>query len=380
MTIVTFRNKRQQIMVDVPGSWTFTLPASGEAGEARFTVPYSRHPNLRDCIDPDAGSQLLVHGQGNTEPWHGVVSAIDYDVAGVQVTAHQPWLILGKRNVSNGRRFQQSNAGYIWGAAMREALGGIAGYPLRYTTITDTPPHVTDYQFTGQDVMSVAQDMMSISGMEIMHAPKSPILPTLCWGGIHARATFWPDLLIAGSSLLDEGFAVSLTERVARVTSRDASSHTFSASNAGVAAAGWPAEMSVQGGQSLGAMMHGASEELIRLAQPGLVITGGVPQLHPGTGTNLWNILERDFVRVHIPRARFSGATMTCRVLARTRSTDSHLETLALQVVSDPAGQIVQFRSSGAVRRRTSRGSGRAFPGRDEFHDLRRRIFDLESR
>lgn len=379
MTLVTFRNGRAQRMFDVAGTRTFTLPATGQAGEAQFRVPYAADDYLRDVIDSGGSSLVIVHGQGQTEPWHGVVTGLEFDSDAVQVTAHQPWILLGKRNVSNGRVFTGWNAGQVMGAALREALGGMGGFPLRYTTITDTPPHI-DYEFRGQDVMSVAQDLMALSGQELMHAPKSPRLPILQWGGQHARATYWPDILVAGSSFLGEGYSLSILDRVSRVNARADDGRSYSAWVGEPAARGWPAELTIQGGTTIAALMNASEQELIRLVQPGTQITGGVPRLHPATGTNLWNILERDFVRVMIPRARFTGATATCRVLARTRSDDSLLMTLELQVMGDPAAQMNLRRPYGGVTGRPARGSGRSWFGRREIHDLRRRLFDVESR
>lgn len=379
MTLAVFRDGRNQIAIDVAAKRTATLPSTGQAGECVLQVPYGAHPNLRDCIDSGGGSLVIIPTQGTGQAWYGVVTQLDFDVAAVQVTAHQPWIILGKRNVSAGRRLTGRNAGYIWQAAVRESLGGMGGYPLRYGPGTDTPPHIS-YEFQGQDLNSVAMDLMAASGQELMHTPAVPGQPTLYWGSMHASARIWPDLLVAGSTLRDEGFSVSIMDRVSRVTARNQSGNFYSAWQGVGAAQGWPAEIGIQGGETLSEMMAATEQELIRLLQPGVQISGGVPRIHPATGTNLWNIRERDFVRVVFPRARFNGATATCRVLGRTRSDDSNLLTLDLQVLGDPASVMNVRRAQRGITGRPARGSGRAWGGRRQFLDFGRRLYELESK
>jgi hypothetical protein len=379
MTLCIFRSGRSQIAIDCLARRTYTLPASGQAGEATIRVPYGAHPNLRECISSAGASLVMIPAQGDRDGWYGVVTGLDFDVSAVEVTAHQPWIILGKRNVSAGRRLVGHNCGDIWQAAVREALGGLGGYPLRYGPQTDTPP-IIPYEFAGQDLMSVAVDLMAASGMELMHTTGIGGAPVLGWGAMHARSRLWPDLLVAGSGLQDEGFESTIADRVSRVNARDRDGRTYTAYQGIAAAQGWPAEMTVQSGNSLAELMAASEQELIRLLQPGVQISGGVPRIHPGTGTHLWDIRERDFVRVVFPRARFNGATATCRVLARTRSDDEALMGLTLQVMGDPATQMNIRRPYRGITGRPGRGSGRPWGGRRQFNDFGRRLFELESR
>ena len=326
MAAVTFRRNASSRMVDAWCERTWQIPATGDAGEAVIRLPYSSAAASTTYIDPAGGSWVEIANEGGCGAWIGIIREIQYNTAEIQLTCAQPWVLFGDR-ILHWETTQRHAApvGYLAGKILREAMSGLPWFWERYLPGEATDPMIRNYEFNGQDAWSALQDLMDQCNSELIIDAETG---EVTWGGALSGDLRQTTLLIADGNLRNWSYRASGQQRAAEVMVKRGNERFSLYSGAGAVA--YPGQVTVTAatGQSL---YNVAAAELPRRAGAAISISGAVT-------SDLWTIRERDFVRVIVSQAGFSGKEHPCRVLGRRVSDDSPLMQLTLQVIDESVG------------------------------------------
>ena len=381
--LVIFRTEEGEASCRCLVEVEWTLIASGEAGEGTFRIPRSSFASVRPFISWDGGSQVYLPSQGGCGPWYGVVSGVDNAGPWVEIQAVQPWAILGQRFVPTLSNVMASSPANIWAIAVDKALGSLAGYPLvGLSTAARTAP-VVEYRFDGQDLMSVANDLMALSDGEpvALTSPHNGCV-YLEWQGPTGRPTHWPYLFVADSSHLFNVEMEPLTlSQLSEVRTRSPEGRELRVWYSDSARRGWPAQamLSIEGGMVDASAS--AINELNRGIASSVVVRGKVPpSLTHTTGPtiSLYQVKEGDYIHLLLRERGFTGSTVTVRILRRALSSTGGM-TLEMMVIYDPDLPVLtqQYVALGGKKRsHRSAGRSRQRPFR-ELQDVRRLAFKL---
>jgi hypothetical protein len=306
---------------DLQASCTWRTPAGGEAGEASVFVPVTSRAYGSQYIDPEGGSMLAIESDNGGGVWSGIVTQLVFTDGGVTITAHQPWLVLGRRHVRGNLTVTNMPASWIAYTALQDAVAGLP-FSLASDPWNDGGPIIGEFSFSRQDAWSIVSEMMDAGSGEL-HV--DPVTQRIEWCGPFAFASRYTPLLVAGNDLRNVSVTVDGTQRIAEVTATHGTD-AFTVSRGEAATGGWKASTVVSAPSGSTALATKAIETLEAVANPVATITGGVPVEH-------WGIRERGYIRALIPFADFDGLTVSGRVLERTISDASPLMTIKAQVV-----------------------------------------------
>jgi len=327
-----------------------------------MTLPRSSPAATATYIDPDGGSIVSIASQGGCGTWRGVILPIDYDGVTIQLTALQMGAILGRRILTRSAVVANVTAGYVVSVILREALAGVGGLGVTHGPF-EGGDHVASYSLDGQDAWGALSEMMDQSDGEIhINADTGEII----WVGSLAASPRYDPLLIAGGNLRDVSYQTDATNRLAEVVATFGDER-YTARRGETAAGGWPTQARVSSETGGAGMIAAATAELEQRTLPAVSISGSVTSAH-------WAIRERQYVRVIVPWARFTGATHVCRVLARSISDDSPLMPLELQVIPEVAATTVVPGAGARVRPPQRTGPDRLHSGSfaQQFRRLQR--------
>jgi hypothetical protein len=329
MASVTFVHRGRSITVDAPADRAWRAAHTGQAGQATISLQRGSAALSSTYINPDTGSAVLIHDEAGCGVWRGIVTDIGVDGYQTLVSAVQPFQLLGRRIVQTSQTLRHLTPGAAMTLACGMALDGVQVLSTRYTH-EGGGVDVGTFAPGGSDLWRVLNDLMLYSDGEV-HVDEDGVV---LWVGPLAYGTRRTELLIAGGNLSNFQYQTSGGDRVAEVIS-SGTYGTYTARRGEVAAGGWPAQSAITGDPGL------AEAEAHRRALPQVRISGTVNPLR-------WYLRERDYVRVVVPRARFTGATHTCRVLARSISDRDRVMTLELQVIpSQTPPQIPSYAGAG---------------------------------
>jgi len=362
MAACTFTNGTASITVDVPASREWRVATTGSVGQATMTLLRSSPAATSTYIDPDGGSIVSIASQGGCGIWRGVILPIAYDGATIQMTALQMGAILGRRIMTRSTAVTNVTAGYVVSVILREALAGVGGLAVTAGSF-EGGDHIATYALDGQDAWGALTEMMNQSDGEIdINAETGEII----WIGSLAAAPRYDPLLIAGGNLRDVSYQTDATNRLAEVVATFGNER-YTARRGETAAGGWPAQARVAAKTGGPGLIAAATAELEQRALPAVSISGSVTSAD-------WAIRERQYVRVIVPWARFTGATHVCRVLARSVDDSSPLMTLQLQVIPEVAATTVTSGAGARVRPPQRTGPDRLHSGSfaQQFRQLQR--------
>ena len=326
MGAVAFRRNVSSRMVDAWCERSWSLPSTGDVGSARIRLPYTSPAASAAYIDPDGGSWVEIADEGGCGRWLGIVREIQYGATEIELTAYQPAILLGDRVLHWETTFRHTtNAGYVVGRILREVLPGLPFLWSRYTPADGSDPPLRGYSLSGQDAWSALLDLMELSQSELFVDSETG---EVTWEGVLAGDLRNTTTLIDGGNLRNTIYRVSGEQRAGEVVVKRGTERFILQS--GTSTIGYPGQVTVtaDAGQSLYVI---GADELTRRAGASITVGGAVP-------ASLWSIRERDFVRILMPAARFGGAEHPCRVLARSRSDDSDLMDLTLQIINESVG------------------------------------------
>lgn len=324
----------------------FRLPATGNAGQASVTVPYSSP--LASQVTPD-GLDLLLIQHATAGDWLGIVTTVEYGPDGITLGALQPWGMLGRRLVKRSDTVTNIWPAYVVGVAMD--AGSVAGLFRDSGMPGGDTPLIPSYSFGYGDAWAVIQAMMDQSDGELS---VDAATGRMDWCGALARANAYGPLLIAGQSLRGWKYATNAGDQIAEVVGTYGTS-AYTTTYSDTAAKHWPAQAAVSG-NSFREARELAEQELNRRAFPATTIAGSVTYTHAA-------LRERDYANVLVPRV---GRTHVCRVLARSLDDSSPLIGLELQVMPDGAttrvpppgrGSKARGRGYGSISQRLLRAS-----------------------
>ena len=325
MSRIELRNT-SAIVVDLPCDRSWSEPITGNIGSCSFTIPKSSPAYASAYLRGQGLSSVIVQDDG-AGPWNGFVTALEYDREGVNVTAQQPWVVLGSRLVRAAESYTSVLPGYLAYQALLDALPGVRGLTLNATTFDASGgPIVAGYQLNRQTCWNVLTDMMDAGDQELSINESTGVVS---WGGMFANASAYAAPLIAGGSLLDVKYSVNPLARLAEVTATSGTSE-LTVTRGDVAREGWPAQAAISA-NSLGSLALDAYALLDSAAEPAITISGTVGPEHFG-------IRGRMFVTVYA-RAEFTTKRLACRVLARSKGADDTRMTLTFQVIPESVVQ-----------------------------------------
>lgn len=386
MAIAVFRNQDGEASCRVWAERSWTLIASGEAGDAEIRIPQSAFARVAPYVEWDGGSTVILPSQGGSGAWIGIVTQCERFAGGVRVLAEQPWTIFGQRFVPVVNTIYRANVGFIWGVALDRALGSLAGYPMVGLSTSARTAPIIDYKMDGQDLMSVANDLMALSDGE-------PLAVTnhqngcvyIEWAAPNSRMIVYPYLFVSDSRYFYDVSVDPVTlSQVSQVTTRTSQGRETRQWYTESAMRGWPAQAMLPIDEA-GMVNASASavNELNRTLAPPVSISGRVPAILASAGVevSLWSILEGWYIPTLLRHHRERGATILARLMKRTLSDTDGMRWELLSVY-DPDVTVVfqQFASLGG-KKRSERSAGRSRqPGRRELADVRRHVFKLRMR
>lgn len=304
----------QTFGAELPAFREWTHPALSEAGVARVFIPNTHPAFSADYINTGGGSRLGIQGQADSGVWNGRVTGLRFTEAGVEVTAHQDWLLLSKMASPASLTIRSATPDQILTAAIEATGFAIAG-------IAPCPPSIETYQFSGAPVWSVITEMMDLTGLEV-YVDTDGLVE---WG---RGGAFTDNQFVAGYDMLSVSYALDILNRLSMVTATNGTD-SFLAQNSASAASNWPASLVVQQSDATYEELADiAVAELAARKSRNIQITGKVRSDH-------WSIQERDYLKLLIPGANFAGVNVLCRVLRRSIDEASEYMTLGMQEVDE---------------------------------------------
>lgn len=347
MAAVTFRRNTSTRYADAWCERTWALPATGSIGTARVRLPYSAAAASSTYINPEGGSWLEIADEGGCGRWVGIIRSVSFGATEIELEAAQPWVILGDRVLRWEGAYQHAApAGYYAARVLREALSGVPWFWTRYLGAAEAMgPIIRNFQITGQDVWSALLELMEQSDSELMIDAETG---EVNWGGALSGDLRQMANLIADGNFREWSYSADSSERISEVIVKRGTERNSAYS--GATALVYPGQVMVTAddGYKLATV---ASTELLYRQQAQITITGSV-------GTELYGLRERDFLRVVIPAAGFTGKEHPCRLLWRRLADDSALMELGLQVINESIGVRVPPPMRGGSRS-TSGAKGR---------------------
>lgn len=163
MPLVELRSQRT-VLADLAVQFRERLPVLRELPEAEIAIPHGHEADDPAVVAEQGGTVVRVYGEGAA--WLGIGDVPERTADGLRLRAYAPAAWLDIRPVSSGRRFLGCTAGAIARAAVEEGIGGLPGAPIVPYRFCEAPPHVDEYEFTGQSVLQVLVDLMELTGQE----------------------------------------------------------------------------------------------------------------------------------------------------------------------------------------------------------------------
>jgi hypothetical protein len=309
------------IATDVSCTRSWVAPVSGNAGQASITLPYDNPAADSRYIDMMGGSRVLVYDENGSGTWSGVVTQVGRDERSLRLTAVQDHAILGRLPVSLDGTMTHTSPAAVMYAALTNA-GEVLGLHAINGPWDGFQPFVEAYAMGRKDVQAIASDMMNVSDGELHINTDTG---AMSWCGPHAYTSLYPTVLRGNANLRDWSTSADAGDRVAQVIALDPDGTPYTATDTR-AGGNWPAQ-AVINAPNRRAAQHVADTELANRVQSHQTVTGKVPLAH-------WDIRERQYVRVHVPRrGGIDAAQYTCRVMGRAVDSASLLMTLTLLIV-----------------------------------------------
>lgn len=305
MSRVTLRNTTA-ITIDLPVSRSHVLPIVGQAGQASFTLPYSERAATAAYINPDGGSSVVIEG-GDTGRWVGIVTGLAFDQSGIEVTAHQPSILLSQRTVGYGTHDATQRIGQVALVALRESVATMPWFTIGPTAVDGGVALTDAVSFDYGAAWSILTSLMGMGDEELFIDAETGRID---WGGAFSHGTLYAPLLCEGGALVGVSTTVDPTARLAHVTAR-AGIDSYDAYAGEVAASGWPAQATVSATGGGNALKAAADSEMGGRIRPRITIDGSVTRDHAA-------IREGQFVRLLLTRHGFTGGAFCCRVMSRT--------------------------------------------------------------
>lgn len=152
------------VVVDLDARPEWIATGAGRFGSCRVRI--GRESPAWDDEVVARGARILVEVMGRFGPWRGITDGRpDFDPAGVTLTIEHQHAWTAIRHVSGPRLFQSAPAGIVARVAVRQALIGHDGIPVRLGQFTICPPLV-DIELSDQSLADVLAELADLSGQE----------------------------------------------------------------------------------------------------------------------------------------------------------------------------------------------------------------------
>lgn len=335
---------------------TFTLPTTGQAGQATVVVP-KRHPAARAAYIGEAARSFVRLEHAELGVWDGAVARIEETPDRLTLTAYDLGQLLATRTVGQ-EELRAYTAGILAYYAFVKAFAGL-NVRLRPAVPVESAPVMPSFEFNDQTVLDVYRALHEQSGQEWTIRER-----VVRWGPPTGR-TYGVHLFAEGD-LRYAGRSIDLTEIPARAVARTSLGLEAVAVNAERATGRWPLELRLTSDALDPRALQAAADTALAEADAALIVVnvelrgerrglsltappageeGNIPRGLAETAVSLaaieghpWGaVREGDRLQITLPNAGLrdadgrSGTTGLYRVRARTYRDGGSLLGLSLQ-------------------------------------------------
>jgi hypothetical protein len=148
----------------------WSAPFSREIGSATIEVPKFSDMYASTHIDKKGGFIVSIIDTRVADTvrkaWVGVADIPSINANGMTINCYEITYLLNTRFVKSNRTFTAVPAGEIFRSALLETFLGVQNAAFTLGSVAESAPFVPQYQFSGQSLLQVMNDLYSITAQE----------------------------------------------------------------------------------------------------------------------------------------------------------------------------------------------------------------------